>query len=496
MPLLQTQENHAPGSLSKATFRLLLIEPLPQNTAPIAISLSKTLNASFDIIHASSLEDAIERMKVVSFDALVWRLPYTEWHILENIAFITDLRPYIPIVLLTDTVDEEFALESLHYGVQDCISLEQCNSTRIAHTIVYAIERKRVTGAVFPEHEMTDSDNRKNLVMDMTKTHTQLHEEEINLAEIVENRTFELMQANMKLQDEINEHKLTEQELQHHHDHLEELVNERTEELKNTLLQLDNEIQENRHAESTEKKHIMEAAHIARINTMGEMITEIAHELNQPLAAISIYSDACVRLLESGNPDQEEIVGALQQINNQAIRADQIIKRIREFVRRKEPRLGDLDINELVQEVMHLVEIETRWYGIELQVFLSDPLPNVLADRILIEQVILNLVRNAVEAMESIPENRRKLVIRTAWNSTGVELSVLDTGHGFSALDENSVFGAFVTSKENGVGMGLAICKSIIESHDGHLWAESNPDGGAIFHFILPVKASINNKGD
>ncbi len=166
---------------------------------------------------------------------------------------------------------------------------------------------------------------------------------------------------------------------------------------------------------------------------------------------------------------------------------------MREFARRKETRLVDMDINELVKEVMHMIQIDTRWHGVELQVLMSDPLPEVSADRILIEQVILNLVRNAIEAMESMPEGKRKLRIRTVGNGTSVEVSVLDTGHGFSELDEAGVFEPFVTTKANGVGMGLAICTSIINSHGGRLWAESNPEGGAVFHFALPVKDVKNH---
>ena len=179
MPLSQLQENRTRALLSKAAFRLLLIEFLPQNTTPIAVSLAKNSDISFDIIHVDSLEDAIECTDVVSFDALIWRLPHTEWHTMEGISSFTNLRPNIPLILLTDAVNQEFAKESLRHGAHDCISLGQCDNTRIAHTIVHAIESKRAQGTVYSEHDMTDSDNWKNLAMELIKMRNELNDEEI-----------------------------------------------------------------------------------------------------------------------------------------------------------------------------------------------------------------------------------------------------------------------------------------------------------------------------
>lgn len=232
---------------------------------------------------------------------------------------------------------------------------------------------------------------------------------------------------------------------------------------------------------------MFETARIAQINTIGIMIIEIAHELNQPLTAISNYSDACTRLLESGGEQREQIIEALQAISHQAQRAGLIISRIREFVGRNKINQEEIGINVLLLKVMRLIELEIRSHGIEVQSHLVDPEPIVTVDNILIEQVILNLIRNSIEAMESTPKAERKLTIRTFVHNANVEISLTDRGSSLVEDDIDRLFDPFVTTKSQGFGMGLAICASIIKAHDGCLWAETNPEGGAIFHFTLPI---------
>jgi C4-dicarboxylate-specific signal transduction histidine kinase len=220
----------------------------------------------------------------------------------------------------------------------------------------------------------------------------------------------------------------------------------------------------------------------SRLTTMGEMASSLAHELNQPLTAISNYSMGAVAMLKSGNAQPERLLEALEKAAQQAERAGKIISRIREFVKRSEPRRQSVPITQILDNAVGFAEIDARKRQIDIDQVLPDPLPNVMADPILIEQVLLNLLKNGVEAMES-SEYRVLHVVVTDQHPI-VEIAVIDRGHGLR--DPERLFEPFYSTKSEGLGMGLNICRTIIESHHGRLWASSNPDGGTIFRFTLP----------
>lgn len=240
--------------------------------------------------------------------------------------------------------------------------------------------------------------------------------------------------------------------------------------------------------EVVDRKRLLDAAHVSRLNTMGEMASEIAHDLNQPLAAISIYSDACRRMIELKKAKPEAILQILTDISAQAERASDVMRRIRAFVSKKELLLVKTSINEVIEEAMYLLNVELRSHDVKLILSLADNLPLVLVDRILIEQVVLNLARNAIEAMETIDIAQRLLKIYSmAEGLNEIEVSIEDAGPGMSSDEMSHIFEPFHTSKKNGMGMGLAICHSIIDTHHGRLWATSNDHGGTIFSFTLPL---------
>lgn len=239
--------------------------------------------------------------------------------------------------------------------------------------------------------------------------------------------------------------------------------------------------------ESIDRKRLLEIAHISRLSTMGEMATEIAHELNQPLAAISIYSDACRRLILSGQGEQEKIIQSLSDINVQAERAGEVIRRIREFASKKDLLKQECDINTIVEEALELLKVEIRTRNVYLKLKLAEELPEIFIDKILIEQVIFNLVRNALEAMDEIDESLRVLEIHTSkGNLNEIVVSVDDAGPGLSDREIKHLFEPFYTSKLEGMGMGLTISHSIIEAHHGRIWAVQNDHGGTTFVFTLP----------
>jgi two-component system sensor histidine kinase DctS len=223
----------------------------------------------------------------------------------------------------------------------------------------------------------------------------------------------------------------------------------------------------------------------ARLVTMGEMASSLAHEINQPLAAIASYSAGCLNLLEA-TPEDNEIKGAIAKTMEQAQRAGRIIRRIYEFVRRAEPKSEPCDIALLLDETIALAEPEALRQGIQLLKEVRGPLPEIQGDRVLLTQVMLNLIRNAVEALKDATRKGRRVQISAANADGQVLVSVADTGPGIPSETVDRLFEPFFTTKSEGMGMGLNICRSVVEGHRGRLWFEPNPEGGSIFHVLLP----------
>ena len=229
----------------------------------------------------------------------------------------------------------------------------------------------------------------------------------------------------------------------------------------------------------------------ARLITMGEMASTLAHELNQPLSAIANYCAGCVTRMQSGKWKPEEVLSAMQKASFQADRAGKIIRRVRDFVKKSEPRRRALRLAEILEDALGFAEIEAHRTGIRLVAEIEPELPLVFADRIMIEQVVLNLIRNGLDAMaETLPEQRVLRVRARSFGKGAVEVAVIDRGHGISEEGRKRLFTAFYTTKTEGMGMGLNICRSIIEFHDGRLIVDENPEGGTIFSFTLPTESA------
>ncbi len=227
----------------------------------------------------------------------------------------------------------------------------------------------------------------------------------------------------------------------------------------------------------------------SRLITMGEMASSLAHELNQPLAAIANYCAGCVTRLGSGSFRAEELLAAMQKASSQAERAGKIIRGMREFVNKREPNRTPVPISDIVDEALGIAGIEARKASVEIRLEIPPDLPPVYADRIMIEQVVLNLVKNGIEAMEGTDPARRRLTVSArAEDGRAVELAVADRGHGITSGQAERLFAPFYTTKPQGMGMGLNICRSIVEFHDGRLWAQPNDGGGSVFAFTLPVE--------
>ena len=248
------------------------------------------------------------------------------------------------------------------------------------------------------------------------------------------------------------------------------------------------ELERNR-VEQKARQHEAELAHMARLNIMGEMATGLAHELNQPLSAIVNYTHGCVRRLRQRGDSNAELLAVLEQVCTQAERAGEIIRRVRTFVRKQGPQRTRVDINALIREVASFIESDVNRDRIMLRFEPAEGLAPVIADKIQIEQVVLNLLRNAIDAMKSAASHRRELILRTEPRDNGtVEVSVSDSGIGIPADMVERVFEPFVSNKRDGMGMGLSISRSIIDTHGGRLWTEPRPGGGSVFRFTLPIE--------
>jgi two-component system sensor histidine kinase DctS len=223
------------------------------------------------------------------------------------------------------------------------------------------------------------------------------------------------------------------------------------------------------------------------------MASTLAHELNQPLAAIASYNTGCLNLLANGDADTRDIRQALEKLGVQAQRAGRIIRRVHDFVRKSEPKRAPCALGEIVEDCIGFVEAEARKRQVTLESRIPG-LPPVLADRLMLEQVLLNLIRNGMEAMAATPQAQRILRVSAERNDGEVVVSIADNGCGIAPEVRERLFTAFFTTKPEGMGVGLSICRSIIEFHRGRLWAEENghsPSGsGTIFRFTLPLESA------
>ncbi|MEA3093161.1 MAG: hypothetical protein QOJ04_4503, partial [Caballeronia sp.] len=231
----------------------------------------------------------------------------------------------------------------------------------------------------------------------------------------------------------------------------------------------------------------MELAHSNRAATMGQLTASIAHEVQQPIAAAAVDASAALRWLRTNPPNLEEVRQSVDRIGNETMRAGGIVGRIRDLIKKAPPRKDRVDINEAVREVIELTQGEAAKNGVSMLTVLDDGLPLVPGDRVQLQQVMLNLIVNAIEAMSATSMGPRELLISTAADSSnGVSIAVRDSGPGLPPVEVKRVFDPFYTTKAHGLGMGLSICRSIVEAHGGRLWASANAPRGAAFQLVLP----------
>jgi two-component system sensor kinase FixL len=259
------------------------------------------------------------------------------------------------------------------------------------------------------------------------------------------------------------------------------------------------DLTERRAAEEQAREQRERLAHVGRLSTMGEMTASIAHEINQPLTAIAMYAQSCLTLLDRGEVDTDRLGAALAKLNQQSLRAGEVIERIQRFVLNQDSHRESASVNGLISDLLQLAGSDARMHGIELRFEPSASLPEVFCDPIQIQQVALNLIRNAIDAMAEIDcRHGNRVTLRTRLTVEGrVEVSVSDLGPGVASDQASRLFTAFHTTKSDGMGMGLSICRTIIEGHGGTLDyrnkernQERSQVAGAVFFFTLPTGTS------
>ena len=246
------------------------------------------------------------------------------------------------------------------------------------------------------------------------------------------------------------------------------------------------DVTERKRAEIEVRQHRAELAHIGRVSTMGELAAAIAHELNQPLAAIAANVGAAKRFMKSGKVDLKEIGDILEDIAEDDKRAAEVILRLRSLMKKGEINIEALEVNEMIRETLVLVHSDLLIKSVGIEADLGRDLPTVQGDRVQVQQVFLNLVMNARDAVKELEHGRQRIIVRTkSSGKQGVQVAVSDYGNGIVEENLEKIFHPFFSTKPQGLGMGLAISRTIIEAHGGRLWVENNPDQGATFYFTL-----------
>lgn len=295
---------------------------------------------------------------------------------------------------------------------------------------------------------------------------------------------------------DITEQVDTERALREARDTLEQNVAERTRALATAVADLQREITERQRVEERLSRQQAEVAHLQRLRTIESMTTQIAHEINQPLGAIANYASGLARRLQGNPPDLEALAGIAMQISRQAIRAAEVVRRLRDLVRKDDPERKAHDLEQIVTDATQMVATNLRRRGVTLRVAIAPDLPQVFVDRIQVQQVLINLIANGLDAIDAVPAGSREsgapdeVVVEAAFSGKReIEVRVHDTGIGIRNADDDEIFAPFFTTKSEGLGMGLPISRTIVEAHGGTLRAIAGDGRGSTFVFTLPVVA-------
>jgi PAS domain S-box-containing protein len=500
--------------MTDTAIQILLVEDNAADAALLTTELSQSPFGPFSVTHVKRLQQALFQLQEHRYDAVLLDLGLPDSQGLATLEQIQrQKRREVPIVVLTGLADEAIGVRALRNGAEDYLVKGGSTDSMRARSVRYAIERRRAAEA------MAASEQRLALAVDAAQmgifdrdlvtgklAWSHHHARLFGMTPEEFGGTFEAFVACLHPDDRAGTIAKLERSLasseDYHHEYRVVWADGSEHWIESRGRVFDDEqgrpartmgtvvdITQRKAAEEAARTRDAELAHLSRVSTMGQMASGLAHELNQPLAAILNYASVSLRQIESKQGSSAAALTAVQEVMNETRRAGAIISRMRSFVRKQLPQTIPLDINELVRESVGMLEFELRHQRLRPCLELTPNLPRVLGDAVQIEQVLVNLLFNALESVGGARSERDALTARTAPHDDGqsVQVSIIDTGPGISPASMARLFEPFFTTKPKGMGMGLNISRSIIESLGGRLTAAPNPGRGMCFSFTVPV---------
>ena len=505
---------------------LLLIEDNPGDAGLIREMLAEAKGMSFELEWTETLSEGIERLASSGIDIVLLDLALTDSTGLETLRRLRAASPCAPVVVvLSGLSDEEISYQAVQEGAQDYLIKGQVDSSLLVRSIRYALERGQEQEALRRAHAELENRVRERTA-DLVKTNEALRNSQHLLQGILDNST-----AMISVKDLQGRYMLVNHGYERlFHTDNQSLVGKTVHDLlppehadrvratdqrvlaSGKVLEAEESIphEDGLHTyivtksslcdaegrpyalcsiatDITEWKRLQaELTRASRVSSMGELSASLAHEISQPIAAAVTDAHACLLWLSRDEPDLKEARAAASRVEQDGRRAGEIVKRVRLLFKKDTLQRELVDLNEIIQEIVLLLHSEAIQYGVFIPTKLAANLPEVIGDRVQLQQVLMNLMMNSIDAMKFV-DGRRELIIQSQCGEDGqVLISVSDTGVGLPQ-QADKVFDAFFSTKTHGTGMGLRISRSIVESHGGRLWAVDNPPRGARFCFTLPT---------
>ncbi len=506
--------------MTDATVHILLVEDNAADAVLFSKELAESPFGPFSITHVKRLAEALAQLREQRFDAVLLDLNLPDSQGLATLGQIQNEKPReLPIVVLTGLDDGALGVRVLREGAEDYLVKHGSAGNMRARSVRYAIERKRAKEALLA------SEQRLALAVDAAQmgifdwnlqtgkiTWSDHHARLFGMRPDQFDGTYDAFERSVHPDDRAGIRAKADGSIAGCEDYRQEyrviwgdgsehwiegrgrvFNNEQAQPVRMMGTVVD--ISQRKAAEESARIRETDLAHLFRVTTMGQMASGLAHELNQPLAAILNYASVCLEQIETQKGSPATALTAIREVMNETRRAGKIISRMRSFVRKQQPQCVPLDINKLVREAVGMMEFELRHQRIRAHLELADNLPKVLGDAVQIEQVLVNLLLNAVEAMGESISPRDGLTIQTALHDEGhsVQVRVVDTGSGISPENMVRLFEPFFTTKSKGTGMGLNISRSIVESQGGRLSGARNPERGMRFCFTVLVAEGVTS---
>lgn len=508
--------------MSVAAMSILIVEDDADNARLLELALRSSRHGSFSCVRALSLAQAIERLKGGRIDVVLLDLTLPDSRGLETLARVRTQSRNVPIVILTGMSDQAAAVRALQEGAQDYLVKGQVDGDAVARSVRYVFERTRA------EREHAATRIRLELVAENVQLgiwewdlatdrlkwtkpmaemfgvehldgpSTALHrfikpEDPIALTAMIEKALIDrtVYQRQFRIVRDDGRVLWVESRGRGVYDE----TTDQPMKVIGTMV----DVTARREAEEAARERESTVAHLARVSLVGQMASGLAHELNQPLSAILNFGAAGQSQLKATPPNLAGADKAIREVMDEARRAGQIIKRIKGFLRKQEPKVTALDVNQTVKRSVELIRFEIERANVRTTVTLADGLPQVAADEVQVEQVLVNLIYNAIDAMRQYPAAERHIGLYTVLDPATpdhVSVVVTDTGHGIPAEVAERLFEPFYTTKANGLGMGLNLSRTIIERMGGVIRASRNKTGrGTSFVFTLPITGDITSDG-